>query len=797
MSGLSAERLLGVSNELLAAPSTAGRAAVLAEAIVSAVPGSACILYSIQPEDGQIYWIPIAVSGDVAPAAESLKEKPSIFPGDKKPLLYNAAKLQREEYSHLLATRTIRSIAYLPIVQEEVLTGTFEVLAFGEEITSQQVIDLLPIAKLAATALAAAQSEQSQRQELLDSIHRLTQLYDLEKSLNATLELDQLMDLIPAKVFDMIPSQAVHLWLFDGEDLRLMSRYGADETVEVGSVQKPGEGYVADMAEEGDPLLIGDPDDSRLKSRNESHGKADATPIRTALLVPLIQEGSEVGVVEAVNKIAGAAYDDDDLFFLNTMGETISSALKNASLMVSERKLEILEALVHVSSEITSTLRIERLLQIIVNSPQSVLPFERCAIALDQRGRLQLKAVSGMATIPAGDVTVEKLRDLLAWLSNRHEPLLVRQHNDAPEHSDPQACEFLKKYFQESGNRAIYALPLSDDQGRLGLLLYESSDPDFLETAHIEMIKVLVGQATVATRNALLYREVPLIQFLEPLVHRKHKLRQSDRERRLAWLIAAAVTLAFLTLVPLPLRLKGTAVVGPQHIVTIAAPVEGNVGKVFAREGQHVTAGQVLGGMDDWAWKAELASAQSKYQSAVLAMEGDLAERSPKAGQDRAQADYLQAELNHAQLRLSNADLKSPIDGIVITPDLQNAAGEHLDAGAPFAQVLDLSSAVVNVAIDESDVPLVHLGQTVAIKFDSFPTRTWRGRVEIVSPQAQAGDGQRFFYARIPLDNQSAVLRAGMEGRAKIFDGYHSAGYVLLRRPALWLWQTLWNWIGW
>jgi len=250
-------------------------------------------------------------------------------------------------------------------------------------------------------------------------------------------------------------------------------------------------------------------------------------------------------------------------------------------------------------------------------------------------------------------------------------------------------------------------------------------------------------------------------------------------------------------LVPLPLRLKGTAVVGPQHIVTIAAPVEGNVGKVFAREGQHVTAGQVLGGMDDWAWKAELASAQSKYQSAVLAMEGDLAERSPKAGQDRAQADYLQAELNHAQLRLSNADLKSPIDGIVITPDLQNAAGEHLDAGAPFAQVLDLSSAVVNVAIDESDVPLVHLGQTVAIKFDSFPTRTWRGRVEIVSPQAQAGDGQRFFYARIPLDNQSAVLRAGMEGRAKIFDGYHSAGYVLLRRPALWLWQTLWNWIGW
>jgi multidrug resistance efflux pump/transcriptional regulator with GAF, ATPase, and Fis domain len=797
VSGLNTERILAVANGLLTASDTTGRAAALADAVSRSVPDSACILYSIQSEDGNRYWVPLAISGEVALAVEVLRDKPRIFPGDKRPLLYNAGKLQREEYAHLLVTRTLRSIAYLPFAQGDTIAGLFEMLAFGAEITPQVVIDLQPLAKLAATALATAESEQSQKQELLNSVHRLTQLYDLEKSLNSTLEFDTLVDLIPAKVFDMIPSQAIHLWMFDGEDLRLMSRFGEDETVEVGSVQKPGEGYVADMAEEGIPQVIDDAGDPRLKMRNEARGESNPTPIHTALLVPLLQDSSEVGVVEAVNKINGAAFDEDDLFLLNTMGETISSALKNANLLVSERKLEILEALVHVSSEITSTLRIERLLQIIVNSPQSVLPFERCAIALDHRGRLQLKAVSGMASIPAGDVTVEPLRSLLSWLSSRYEPLLVRQHKDDPEHADPDVREFLKNYFQQTGYRAIYATPLNDDQGRLGLLLYESSDPDFLETAHIEMIKVLVGQATVATRNALLYHEVPLIHFLEPLVQRKQKLLRSNRDRRLARLIALAAVIGFMTLVPLPLRLSGTAVVGPQLIVTIAAPVEGNVSRVFAREGQHVSAGDVLGGMDDWAWKADLASAQSKYQSAVLAMEGDLAERSPRAGQDRAQADYLQAELRHAQLRVSNAELKSPIEGIVITPDLQNAAGEHLDAGASFAQVLDLSSAVVNVAIDEANVPLVHPGQTVSIKFNSFPARTWHGRVEIVSPEAQAADGERFFYARVPLDNQSALLRAGMDGRAKIFDGYHPAGYVLLRRPALWLWETLWNWIGW
>jgi multidrug efflux pump subunit AcrA (membrane-fusion protein) len=82
-------------------------------------------------------------------------------------------------------------------------------------------------------------------------------------------------------------------------------------------------------------------------------------------------------------------------------------------------------------------------------------------------------------------------------------------------------------------------------------------------------------------------------------------------------------------------------------------------------------------------------------------------------------------------------------------------------------------------------------------KLDSYPQRSWHGAVAIVSPQAESVDGDRTFSARVPLANEDAVLRSGMSGRAKVFVGYRPAGYVLLRAPALWLWQTLWNWIGW
>lgn len=790
--------LYALSASVVASQEVNGRASVLADGLTTAIPGSSCVLYRLERADDDISWAALGISGEVAadstvPGSSRLL---ALALEGREPIIFPAAELDREDYAHLHFVRSFRSIGYLPLVFGDQVTGLFEVVAFEEALTSEAFAGVGEFANLAAVAISSAEDQARQRQDLLDSIHRLTQLYDLEKSLNATLELEPLIELIPEKVAAMLPCQAIHLWMFDNGVLRLMSRYGEDDTIAVGSSQAAGEGYVADMAEEGDPLLITDPDDPRLASRNDSVGD-DSSPIFSALLAPLLQDGSEVGVLEAVNKDGGVAFDDDDLFFLTTMSETVASALKNASLMFAERKLEILEMLVQVSSEITSTLRLDRLLQIIVNSPQSVLPFERCSVALDNRGKLELKAISGTETILSGDPDVARLRGLVQWLSLHSQQLLVRQHGDSPEHDDPEISSAIGKYFEESGYRALFTLPLIDDQGRVGLLLYESSDPDFLEVAQIEMIKVLAGQTTVAMRNALLYREVPLISLIEPLMHRKQAFLRSDRKRRWTITAIAAALIAFLFLCPLPLRVSGTAVVAPEHIANIAAPVDGTVAGVNVREGQRVVQGEVLGAMGDWSWKTELASAQTRYQTQMLAMQSDLAKQSPLAGRDSAQSDYLRAEMQRARLRIDNAQLRSPVDGIVVTPNLQNAAGEHLEAGAVFAQVLDIAHAVVNVAVDEEDAPLLQPGQKVSVKLNSFPAKTLHGQVSIVSPEAGIADGKRVFYARILLPNTDAALRDGMDGRAKISAGFRPAGYVLLRHPAIWIWQTLWNWIGW
>jgi hypothetical protein len=166
--------------------------------------------------------------------------------------------------------------------------------------------------------------------------------------------------------------------------------------------------------------------------------------------------------------------------------------------------------------------------------------------------------------------------------------------------------------------------------------------------------------------------------------------------------------------------------------------------------------------MNDLQWRMELNSADARYQAAMLTMESDLSHGAVEAGTDRAQVEYLKAEANRARARIENAELRSPIQGIVMTPNLQNLAGQHLVAGDTFAQVLDLSSAVVDIAIPQSEAALLRSGQPAVIKLDSYPQRSWRGTVAIVSPQAQAGDGQRTFAARVPLPNADGTLRWGM-----------------------------------
>ncbi len=246
------------------------------------------------------------------------------------------------------------------------------------------------------------------------------------------------------------------------------------------------------------------------------------------------------------------------------------------------------------------------------------------------------------------------------------------------------------------------------------------------------------------------------------------------------------------------MRVDGDAVVAPVRRALIQPEVEGVIGKVFVHEGQAVQKGQVLAEMEAWNMRSAVAEAQAKYETAMLQMNRALAANDgTEAGVHRVQADYWKAEVDRSRQMLDKAQLRSPIDGVVATPHVESFAGRKLQQGDSFAEVVDTSQAIIDVAIDDVDAGLLKIGQKAVVKLNSYPTRTFHGDVVIVSPKAETVHESPVFYARVGVPNENGSMRAGMEGRGKVRVGWYPAAYVLFRRLFLWAYGKAWYWVGW
>jgi RND family efflux transporter MFP subunit len=799
MTSLSSDLAIPVAEfaaALLCKQEVGPRAEITARQVTELLPGTAVVVYVIE-DQGNPRWTARGSAGEIA-----VNEVIEFHDGplgatakSKKLQVFEGANLKREDYAHLDIRRTVACLAYIPLLAKDTLVGAIELVNCEQALPRSALRRLDGIAELAASAIAAALSYESERNTSLQSISRVAQMYDLEKVFNSNLELDSLLDAIAAKFHEVLNVQAVNVWMVDGDGVKLVRRAGDDPTAELESFQSPGEGIPGDISDNGEPVLISDREDPRLQKRNAT---VEEGGVFSLLAAPLMDRESLVGIVEAINRLDGLPFDEDDQFLLTNICETASNALHNASLLLAERKVEILETLVKVSHEITSTLDTGRVLEAIVNDTQAVISYDRAAIALEERGSLHLKAVSGLHQINTSDPTIKLLKEMLEWASLSNEEIHVTQRGEDMEMSREANRDKFKEYFSVTGARAFYALPLDDEQGALGILSFESRDPDFMSQAHFEIVRVLAAQATVALRNASLYRDVPFISVLEPVLEKKRRFLALEKGRRRLIIAGAAAAVLFLGFFPVPMRLAGDVTVAPIRKSQVTSSMDGIVKSVYVREGDKVQAGMVLADLEDWDFRSALAAAKAKYQSAVSDMNRALASNDgTEAGIQRVQQEYWAAELTRAQQRLDKTHLRSPLTGVVATPRVENFVGRHLSPADSFLEVIDSAQSSVDLAIDELDAVLVQPGRRATIKLDAFPTRSFPGEVRVVSPVSSLENDQKVFYARVLVSNPDGLIRSGMHGRGKVMTGWRPAGYVLFRRPAMWIYSKLWSWFGW
>jgi HlyD family secretion protein len=144
-----------------------------------------------------------------------------------------------------------------------------------------------------------------------------------------------------------------------------------------------------------------------------------------------------------------------------------------------------------------------------------------------------------------------------------------------------------------------------------------------------------------------------------------------------------------------------------------------------------------------------------------------------KVGQSQAQVLQDQAALKQLEEQLSYTTIVSPIDGLVLSRDVEvgDAVSSILVLGSSATLVMtlgDTSEVYVKGKVDESDIGKVYLGQPARIKVESFKDKTFYGKVTKISPMGVEKDNVTTFEVRVSINNPGGELKAAMTANAEI-----------------------------
>ncbi len=371
----------------------------------------------------------------------------------------------------------------------------------GSEYTEEQFKIFRDIGALAATSLDKAnlftQTRMRERQ--------LTVLNDISRQLVATeSDVERLLEIIMNSAVDILNAEAGSL-LLDTEDdthdleFRVVIGGAGDELL--GTRISRGKGIVGQVVETGEPLIVNNAaDDPR-----HMQGVADEFVSESLMAVPLIAKEGVIGVLEIINKKDGTPFLDEEAELLTTFAGQAAIAIENARLFqMTDRQLsqrvEELETLERIDSELNRTLELGEVAKITVRSTMRVLEASAGALGIVQQSppRLEIVAIEGYSEdeYPEG-------ADGLYWPLDSGIVGRVMRSRQADIAMDVnQDPDYNSKH--ESSNSQITLPMISGDEVNAILILEKNTQPRF-SLPDWAFAQRIAEHASIAIANAQFY----------------------------------------------------------------------------------------------------------------------------------------------------------------------------------------------------------------------------------------------------------------------------------------------------
>ncbi len=222
---------------------------------------------------------------------------------------------------------------------------------------------------------------------------------------------------------------------------------------------------------------------------------------------------------------------------------------------------------------------------------------------------------------------------------------------------------------------------------------------------------------------------------------------------------------------------------------TITPDIGGKVAQIYVREGDRVSAGQLLAEMDTETMRLQLKQAEAGAAVAEAAfndakkdkerVERLLKEKAISEQQaekvnlafEAAMAQNAQAEsaLNMARYALSVSIMKAPFGGVIASKNAEVGdvinpmmGGFSPSGGGGVLTLMDFSRVKIVIEVTPGDIVRIQKGQKAILRTPSLPGRDFEGTIQTVNMTAD--EATRKFRVEIAADNPDLALRPGTFG---------------------------------
>ena len=435
------------------------------------------------------------------------------------------------------------------------------------------------------------------------------------------------------------------------------------------------------------------------------------------------------------------------------------------------------------------------MLRSVVNLASRALTFDRGAVGLYDKGKCEIRAVAGQDTVDQKDPGLQDLIARAGWAAGRGETLYLSNRDEPTSDAERMFLTIFGPDLETATVSSGLYLPLKDEEGILGVLVFESGTPDFATEHQRGLLMILANQTAVALRNAQLYNQVPMVDAIGAITARKKALMALPRQRVGLVVGIALIVLAALTLIRWPFRVSGSApTFRPMALAPVRALVPGVIERILVSEGTLVPRGAALATLrattlatDREATGAEVVTAE---RLASQATRGETRPKSACSGRGRTRSV---ARWPSWATRLALTTLRAPAAGVVLTPHVGERAGTWLEEGDLVLTLGRTDTLELEFGVDQRDIARVRPGQEVRFRVDALPQRTLTGRVTSVGQLPADTAGEVYYPVRAAVPNPDGLLKPDMTAYARVLTDPASTTTRLFRGPVRWARLTWWR----